>query len=59
MAIGYIIKHVSNVGTLIDKAMAYSVGRSENRPSTPEGERARIKAADHLERLQMTNPDEN
>ena len=29
-----------------------------DRPSTPEGERARIRAADHLERLQMTNPDE-
>ena len=28
------------------------------RPSTPEGERARIRAADHLQRLQMTNPDE-
>ena len=32
--------------------------RNQNRPSTPEGERARIRAADHLERLQMTNPDE-
>jgi PIF1-like helicase len=32
--------------------------RNEARPSTPEGERARIRAADHLERLQMTNPDE-
>ena len=32
--------------------------RDEDRPSTPKGERARIRAADHLERLQMTNPDE-
>ena len=38
--------------------MAYSLGRNDHRPSTPEGERARIRAADHLERLQMTNPDE-
>ena len=32
--------------------------RTETRPSTPEGERARIIAAEHLERLQITNPDE-
>jgi hypothetical protein len=38
--------------------MVYSLCRNQNRPSTPEGERARIRAADHLERLQMTNPDE-
>jgi hypothetical protein len=35
-----------------------SFDRNQNRPSTPEGERARIREADHLERLQMTNPDE-
>jgi hypothetical protein len=35
-----------------------SVFRNQNRPSTPEGESARIRAADHLARLQMTNPDE-
>jgi len=38
--------------------LAYRDCRSESRPSTPEGERARARAADHLERLQMTNPDE-
>ena len=38
--------------------MAYSLNRNDHRPSTPEGESARIRAADHLERLQMTNPDE-
>lgn len=38
--------------------MIYGLCRNQNRPSTPEGERARIRAADHLERLQMTNPDE-
>jgi len=38
--------------------MAYRDCRNEERPSTPEGERARIRAEDHLERLQITNPDE-
>jgi hypothetical protein len=38
--------------------MAYYGVYREHRPSTPEGERSRIRAADHLERLQMTNPDE-
>jgi hypothetical protein len=38
--------------------MIYSCCRNQNRPSTPEGERSRIRAADRLERLQMTNPDE-
>jgi hypothetical protein len=43
-----------------NECMAYCiVYREQNsRPSTPEGERARIRAEDHLERLQMTNPDE-
>lgn len=64
VAIGYsaivIIKHVGCVGMCYNECMAYcSVYRNQNsRPSTPEGERARIRAADHLERLQMTNPDE-
>ena len=41
-----------------DELMVDRVLRNEDRPSTPEGERARIRSADHLERLQMTNPDE-
>ena len=46
------------LGCVIIMKLTWSVFRNINRPSTPEGERARIRAADHLERLQMTNPDE-